>query len=754
MTSPQFTGVRQPEFDTMTGRHAQAAERLERLAQALYGELRGAGLDTSPAVRLRELSRRVATQAEDLRRRQDLIRKMEQQKVGLGMNTPSGTVFTMPDSLDAARGLLDGTVAGRAALDAVDGNSKALAQLEKYASRTGDAEFIKAFLTTLGAGGVTRLPGSLAAQLRDAAHHGDAGRVAQLSTQGKKTLSMLGAALAKGTDPKSPAYLGGGFLKNLTKQGRAEHRSGDVKYSGYQAQALIWRAHDGKPPFSEKFMEVVGRDVIAYEKDDRAEEWAAGKDLLGRAVGGAQVPVFDLAGALGLGTLLRTGPGTASDPGKKGPPLLGDTARSSIVDGLFQAAGSNREAAHALLDHTPAGWKESVLDHLLTTRWDAFRYLGEYRSFSDLLTTATTGQDPTSRKLAAELTKLLADEVRPAFTKGDDGNLAFKDPAPFERLAPLRYPLARAIAANIDQLSQLLHSGGTFPPEDSGARHKVSATDMLHALALATSDDAGFEALVRAQTEHMRQKLESVPPVGLSASNAGELGFTEAQFKEFDRNRSRLVDADDVQQFLTDAVAAEARPFSSLLETRQQVLIAQEKSESKAGDALKAIVREGIGMFPVPGSRQVGEQVGQAFSGLVTGAYDKLTGLGYDELSKQIGQRAAEQGRTMDETYKTLADDRLAVERLAEQMIATAMLSKGMLDEVDLEDRTFTAGDPPKIKPFATMTPKEYNLFLRWVQSKGGSHDLLERFRGASAYAKDVESHLGVQIPPPSGGSK
>ncbi|MFI6796732.1 hypothetical protein [Streptosporangium canum] len=91
MTGSGFTGVKQPEFDTMAGKHTQAAGRLEQLAQALYGELQSAGVDTSPALRLRELAGRVGKQADDLRRRQALIREMEQQKVGFGTSTTAGS---------------------------------------------------------------------------------------------------------------------------------------------------------------------------------------------------------------------------------------------------------------------------------------------------------------------------------------------------------------------------------------------------------------------------------------------------------------------------------------------------------------------------------------------------------------------------------------------------------------------------------------------------------------------------------------
>ncbi|MGN9837947.1 hypothetical protein ACTMTI_07485 [Nonomuraea sp. H19] len=733
----EFTGVKQPEFDTMASKHTEAARRLEELAQALHSELQSAGLDTSPAARLRQLAGRVTTQAEDLRRRQKLVHELQRQKVTFGRSTPTGSFLEMPDSLEAAQGLLDGTLAGRTALKAANGDDKAWAELEKYAWRTGDPEFVKAFLGALDTRGVTRLPGSLAVQLRDAADRGDSKRVAQLSSQGKKALQMLSTALAKGTDPKNPAHVGADFLKALVKQGRAEHKAGDTKYSGYQAQALIWRAHDGKPPFSKEFMEVVGRDVIVYEHEDRKDEWAARKDVLGRAFGGHQMPIVDLAGAFGLGTLLR--PGThVSSPGAKGT--------SSVVDDLFHVAESSREASHALLNHTPAGWKESVLDYLLTTRWDASRYLGDYAPFNDMLVTATTGQDATSKKLAAEITKILADEVRGAFGKADDGNLEIRNREMFDRHASLSYPLARAIAANVDQLSRLLLNHASFG--------KVAAEDMSYALALATSHDAGFEALVAAQTEHMRAALETVPPVGLDASNAERLGFTKADIKKFDFDEDGRVDKADIKQFLTDRTVAEARLFSHIVEIRRQVLIAQGLNEKKADEALKTMVANAIGLFPVPGARQVGTLATGAFGELVGKGYDKLAGAAYDEMAKQVAQRMSEHGRSLDETHRTLAGNRLVVERLAEQMLATAMLNKGLLDKLDMKDRMFATETPPMIKPFAKMTPQEYSQFLEWVRLTGGSDDLLERFRGTFRQTSEVDDYLGLQIPSSSGGGR
>jgi hypothetical protein len=481
-------------------------------------------------------------------------------------------------------------------------------------------------------------------------------------------------------------------------------------------------------------MEIVGRDVIVYEREERRDEWAAGKDLLGRAVGGAQIPIVDLAGALGLGTLLR--PGTqAGAPGAKGP--------SSVVDDLFHAAKFSREASHALLDHTPAGWKESTLDYLLTTRWRASRYLGDYAPLNDVLVTATTGQDATSQKLAAEMTKIVADQVRGAFGKADSGNLEIRNREAFDRLAPLSYPAARAIAANINQLSRLLLDHATFG--------KVAAEDMSYALALATSNDAGFEALVGAQTEHMRAALDTVPPVGLNASNAERLGFTKSNVKEFDFDEDGRVDKADIKQFLTDRTVAEARPFSHIVEIRRQLLIAQGLSDKKADESLKAMVSNAMGLLPVPGARQVGELATGAFGELISTRYDRLAGAAYDEIARQVAQQMSEHGRGLDETHRTLADNRQAVERLAEQMLATAMLNKGLLDKFGPGEFAFMTGTPPTLKPFAEMTSQEYSQFLAWARETGGSDDLLDRFRSTFRRTSEVDDYLDLQIPASSG---
>ncbi|MEV4834955.1 hypothetical protein AB0K05_10555 [Nonomuraea sp. NPDC049486] len=721
-----FSGVKRAEFDLMAGKHTEAAGRLEALAQALHRELQGAGLDTAPAARLRELARRVTTQADDLRRRQNLAHELQRQRVSLGRSTPAGSFVEMPDRLDDAKALLDGTLAGRAASKVADGDDKALADLEKYASRTGDSEFVKAFLGAIGARGVTRMSGSLATMLRDAVARGDSDRKNRLSISGRNVLTTLSTILAKGTNRKNSSYQGDGFLADLVKEGRAQHGADGGKYLGYQALALIWRAHDGEPPYSKEFMEVVGRDVIVYEREQREDAWAASKDALGRAFGGTQVPIVDLAGSLGLGALLRWGV-SAKDPITEKP--------SSMVESLFHAAKSSREASHALLDHTPPGWGESVLEYLLTTRWGASQYLDDYEPINGMLITATTGQDATSQKLAAQMTKTISNEVRRAFKQGGE-KLKIKDRETFDRYAPLGYPLARAISANIDQLSKLYLNHDKFG--------EVAPGDMSYALVLATSNDEGFAALTRAQVEHMRAALDGAPPVGLNVSNAEEFGFTQADVRRFDLNGNGWVDKSDILQTLTDQAVEEATPFNYLMESRRQVLISKGLDDKKADEELKNMVADAIGLIPVPGAKKVGELATGAFGEMLGMGYEKLAGTGYDQISEHVAQRMSQHGSGLDETHLTLVNNRLAVERLAEQLLATAMLSKGTLDTLPREGEMFVTGSPPTLKPFIEMSPQEYSAFLTWVRDKGGSSGLLDRFCGTFRETSMVHDHLGL----------
>ncbi len=68
--------------------------------------------------------------------------------------------------------------------------------------------------------------------------------------------------------------------------------------------------------------------------------------------------------------------------------------------------------------------------------------------------------------------------------KGANGNLEIRTGKLSIDTLPLSYPLARAIAANVDEISNLVLNQATFG--------EVAAKDMAYALVVATSHDEGI----------------------------------------------------------------------------------------------------------------------------------------------------------------------------------------------------------------------------------------------------------------------
>ena len=97
-----YIGVKLPEFDLLVAKHGATADRLQQLAASLYGELSAAGLDTTPALRIREMAAKQQEETEDLRRRQRVVREMERLKINIGMSTPTGSVYFVSDLLTEA----------------------------------------------------------------------------------------------------------------------------------------------------------------------------------------------------------------------------------------------------------------------------------------------------------------------------------------------------------------------------------------------------------------------------------------------------------------------------------------------------------------------------------------------------------------------------------------------------------------------------------------------------------------------------
>jgi hypothetical protein len=236
----------------------------------VWTELNKAQLDTSPAIRLRAMASRLREQAIDLQRRQRLVHEMERQKINFGFSAGGGTFWELPDRLGALQARVDGAEAADLARKAAAGDRRALSRLMGFTA--DDPQFAKSLLERLGADGVITLPATLAQRLRrDMDARDPALGTDEADVQ--HALKLLSKALAVGTDPSGEGYVGEPYLDRLRSQGRVEHRfpvgGPNDTYTGYQSLATLLDLSDGRPPFSARFMQAVGTDMIAYDREHR-----------------------------------------------------------------------------------------------------------------------------------------------------------------------------------------------------------------------------------------------------------------------------------------------------------------------------------------------------------------------------------------------------------------------------------------------------------------------------------------------------
>lgn len=700
-----FSGVKLPEFDTLVTRHTAAATQMEELASRLHRELTSAGLDTTPAERIRKLAAQVGQEAEDLRKRQRIVREMERHKIAFGASVPTGSIITVPDSLPEAQGLLDGTLAAKAAKAAAAGDKNALKQLQAYASKARDPSFVKTFLRQLGAKGMTELPAAIAAQLRADAAAGNAGAT---SKEAREAMRLLATALAKGTDPADPAYMGDAFLDDLVKHGRTEFKVNDTSYFGYQAQALIWRASEGKPPFSEKFMQVVGRDAIVFEKEQFEDRWKASKDAIGSALGSKQVPMADLATVLGVtGWMIPGTPsiGPAKQPVNPSPHRIG----AAVIDDLFHAASSDAKAAQALLNHTPAGWKQSVLSYMLTDRLAAFQFHGNTEPFAEALRKAMTGKDPVSLNLTAEALNTLKGHANSAFAKDDNGRLSIVDRQLYDQLSFLRGPVGSAMAAHIHKVY------ATFETKEGGLPG-LEKVDMDRLLVLVSSDRDAAVELQAAEAAHMLDTIN-----GAQKANGGKN--------------------------LDSALRPEARFFGHLVEARRLALLSNAWSDEQARKDMKDTLNAAFSYLVSPvgavGARvagTIGAQVGE-----------KGAGIGFDKLAALAAEQIIKVGVTSGEALKTSNDQNEMIVWLMQSGIASARIADGDFSRAamkDAENSRFVTGErPPTIKPLHEIVadPVTFDHFMKWARRHADIEAISDNLHNTMNTARDtMHGNLGI----------
>ncbi|MEW9554084.1 hypothetical protein [Nonomuraea sp. NPDC050783] len=680
-----FSGVKLPEFDTLVTRHTAAARQMEELASRLYGELTSAGLDTTPAERIRKLAAQVGQEAEDLRNRQRIVREIERHKINLGASVATGSLIAVPDSLRQAQGQLDGALAAKAAIAAGRGDAKAMAELQRYAGRVNDPDFVKTFLAKLGAKGMTELSAALGLQVRA---NVTSKRDPQQVKQVQQVMKLLATALAKGTDPEDQAFMGDTFLDQLKKEGRAEHKALEVTYVGYQAQALIWRASDGKPPFSKRFMEVVGRDAIVHQKE----------------LSDSRIPYansMDLATVLGISDSMQPGGPRMGQPG--------EPIKASVIDDLAQAAQYSQPAAQALLFHTPKGWDKSIMKYLLTDRLDGFNMTGNYAPFAGLLRTALSGKDKESLKYANEALTILKDELKGVFELGGDGKLQIAKQDQLKRLSFLAGPIGSIMAAHIDQVFGVLEDG------EPGLRG-VRADEMDRLLAFVGSDAAATKALVEAEMQRM-------------------LSMMHESYRR------------DGGEQINEVLLPEARFMGHILETRRLYLLAQAKSDEQAREEMKSLINSALSELTGPTGK-----LAARFGLLGEKANEKLTPMAFEKLSALLVDRMLQEGMTTGSALQQASNERMMTMSMIKTMVLGTRIARGQWSaeaRADLKGKSFaTDSQPPALKPLDEIRadPVMFDDFIAWARWHTKVESTLQTVKEAMDNSAGVDVHESFKV--------
>ncbi|GAA4520604.1 hypothetical protein GCM10023191_097740 [Actinoallomurus oryzae] len=675
--NPNFVGGKQPAFDMLVSSHSRAASQIEELAQALWAELNKAQLDTFPAIRIREVAGRLRKQTADLQRRQRLIHEMERQKIGFDFRTSGGTFWDLPDRLDALQSRLDGLEAADLANKAAAGDRKALSRLMKYAPEANNPDFARSLLQRLGADGVITLPAALAQRLRTAmdAHNPNLG-ADEAGVQ--SALKMLSKALAVGTNPASSGYLGDAFLDQLKTQGRADHRfpvgGPNDTYNGYQSLATLLDMSDGHPPFSAQFMQVVGTDMVAYDREHRPRHPLPRKPppVVSPYVPGlphhrpedGSAPIPDLAGLLHLGwALTPEGERATTDPPSQG--------RTDFLNGLLHAAGFSKDGSQALLNHTPPGQRNSDLEYLLHERRPLWAYTDHGTRLGQAMSAAMSGHDPVSQKLFKETSELLGRDTRKYFTYGKDHKLKFTNvDGHADDLSGLRPSLGAIMCSHLKDLEDSIFAdiSGSEPPKFLPSPRDVDAL-----LAEAGQSDDGFMSLVENAIGRSRALLDQRPAEGVDNMLIAEGGF-----------------------------------LGHLLALRHEALVARGVTVDTANAQIKELIDKGIGLVPVPYAK--------LFSGVPASVYGELAGQQYGKVGAWLFQHMQQDGGSVAQDTKVATNEE-AVRKLLRHMSLSVAIDRFNASGGTASGEPF-ADDKGKILPPSQWDDQARSRFIDWSQVK------------------------------------
>jgi hypothetical protein len=466
---PGTCAVRLAPFEELTRLLTSAGPSLDSLAAQLSQALGAAGVPTGPANEIRRLATWAREAGADLRRRNQLVHDLDRQRLAFEVCRPDGIFVRLPDRYSDQLAESQGREAARLLRESASGDPQALRALCTMSREAASPYFAHGLLTTLGPSNVVGLPLLLAESLKAAQNRfsSDAGELADLT---RSALSILGTALAVGTQPQSPlagplipvpAYAGDDFVSGLRD---ACHDRFAVALVGYQGLSALLAT--SAQPFSAHFMSVVGRDMISYDR-------AIAPSLPG-------TPLPSLASVYDLGSAL-------------GP----SAARTDFLVPLLSAAARSTQASQALLD-------PPSLAYLLHTRRSIWSLSDQGAALGRALKAAAAGPDPASRDVFDQALAVLGPDVLTYAKWAEDDKLALSedDKDALDQFRAMRGPLGDLLISRLGLIGKRLHSLDSNPDQLDWQRNLQAV------LADVLQDDGACQALMRAQIAHTKLWLD------------------------------------------------------------------------------------------------------------------------------------------------------------------------------------------------------------------------------------------------------
>ncbi|MFI7695068.1 hypothetical protein ACIBQ6_38790 [Nonomuraea sp. NPDC049655] len=651
-------------------RLGQGVQEAGQALAGCVGELRAilAGITMSPpgVAAIDRAARWLAEQAPDLYRRRDLAYESEKVDTDVfghpvpGSVVPPGAVRVDEGRLIPSQVRAEAEQAAGLVVAAGGGDQEALTKLAAFKGRMSDPRFATALLDKLGPQVLTTLPVQLSARVRRALDQGPE-QARELRAQHQELLSVLATALAHATVAKEgTARLGTRFLDELRRRGRVETQApgmGGLTAPGYWALGQILAAGE-REPYSSWFMRTIGRDMIRWDRDHLK---AHGVRFLPR-----DTDVYNLPAPAASQPFQDTDQIGAADP----------------IGALLAVAARGREPAQALLAD------RELLTYLMHDRRPQWAMGDHGESLGRAMEAAMKGQDDLSKALAVLATQIYADDVRPHVTLDEAGKVVFADPSELDDLSGIRDNMGRILGDHADDLSAAFYKNapraadGELTSDNAGhSIGRFGAADLdLVTLDLA-ADDRAYDNLLMGEIGHMRRDVDEAIMTGN-------------------------------ETMLKNVVTNDARSLGHLMEARGQALIARGQEADAADAELMKLVEMGIGEIPVPGAGLVGKAGIEA----AKAAYENFVKDGYTSAGKWMLDQAGHGGEHTVKNVAEGAENEEVVDQLVRQMLESSAITHEHYDHKQLEGQPFVVGDPPRVKPPASMNHDEYDAFLQWME--------------------------------------